>query len=128
MTTSPVDNTRHLEAEIAAEMRKVRGASMRRLLRLWLEYRGQVLAWIERYGLDEPSLTVDRIQDVLGCSRRTAYDYLAAVEVLYATENLRKTKMRSAYEQWAAGAKLRGQDASSAAWIESIRQAHRVTV
>ena len=47
MTTSPVDNTKQLEAEIAAEMAKVRGASMRRLLRLQLEYRGRVLAWIE---------------------------------------------------------------------------------
>ena len=127
MTSSPVDNTRQLEAEIAEEMRKVRGASVRRLLHLWLEYRGHVLAWMEQYGPDEPSLTVDRIQDVLGCSRRTAYDYLAAVEALYQIEKLHKAKLRIAYEQWVQMARLRGQGGSREAWIASLRQARRVT-
>lgn len=125
MTTLPV--TKQLEAEIATEIGKVRGSSMRRLLRLWLEYRGHFLTWIEQYGLDEPSLTVDRVQDVLGCSRRTAYDYLAAVEALYRTDNLHKAKLRIAYEQWAEMAQLRGQDASRAAWLASLKEAHRVT-
>ena len=127
MTSSPVDNTRQLEAEIAEEMRKVRGASVRRLLHLWLEYRGHVLAWMEQYGPDEPSLTVDRIQDVLGCSRRTAYDYLAAVEALYQTENLHRAETHIAYKQWAETAQQRGQDASVKAWIASVAQAHRDT-
>ena len=127
MTTSPVTNTRQLEAEIAAEMRKVRGASMRRLLRLWLEHHGHALRWIDQYGPDGPSLTVDRVQDVSGCSRRTAYDYLAAAETLNKIDQLYKANVRIAYEQWAEKAKLRGQDTSSAAWTDSIRQAHRVT-
>ncbi len=126
MTTS-TDNTRSLEAEIIAEIQKVRGRSMRRLLRFWLEYRGQFLAWIERYGLGESSLgeywlTVDCVQNVLGCSRRTAYDYLSAVQALELIENLHGAQLREGYQQWAQMALQRGQQPSKAAWIDSLRQ------
>ena len=80
---TPSESLDELKYEIIHLANGVRSVAIRRLLMLWFECHGNILDWTFKH-TPEPQrmVTPEAVQELWGCSRRTAYDYIAAVKAL----------------------------------------------